>query len=266
MRGRGDSGSRAFTLVELLLVAGLIAVLAALVLPNLAGQIKSQELDASAQQLRSLVSLISANAAFEGKRFRIRFAGPDETDPFGGFNQPIIEREDDPMYGPEIFNRVDDPWVRGETFVGDVRCAQVRLGRPRIDDIRRRREQAAESITRALNDREQREKFSADFPPLYIEPDGTSDWAVFLLTSASREIPAEELSGDFEAYPQVEVILEGPTGLCWLQRPFYDEELDLFEEKNWPAVLRQDFLRKQPLTERDVLELREIQIRDAKQG
>jgi hypothetical protein len=89
---------------------------------------------------------------------------------------------------------------------------------------------------------------------------------VFLLTSAPREIPPEELAGDFETYPQVEVILEGPTGLCWLQRPFYDEELDLFEEKNWPAVLRQDFIRKQPLTERDVLELREIQIRDAKRG
>jgi hypothetical protein len=54
---------------------------------------------------------------------------------------------------------------------------------------------------------------------------------------------------------RIEVILEGPTGLAWLQRPFYDEELDLFEEKGWPAVLRKDFLDKAVLTEDDILEL-----------
>jgi hypothetical protein len=57
------------------------------------------------------------------------------------------------------------------------------------------------------------------------------------------------------------VILEGETGIAWLQRPFYDDELDLFADRNWPAVLRQDFLRKEPLTERDVLELRDIQMK-----
>ncbi|MCH7632740.1 MAG: hypothetical protein IIB59_05965, partial [Planctomycetes bacterium] len=56
-------------------------------------------------------------------------------------------------------------------------------------------------------------------------------------------------------------ILEGLTGLCWLQRPFYDEELDLFADKGWPAVLRQDFLRPDMLTEDDVLELREIRVK-----
>jgi hypothetical protein len=254
-------GVRAFTLLEMVLVAGLVAVLAALVLPNLAGQIKSQELPASADQLRSLISLVQANAAFEGRRFRIRFPREDETDPMGGTTQPIIEREDDPMHEPEVFYPVNDPWAFGETFIGDVRCAQVRLGRPRIEDLRDRREQAAEDVTRTLSAKEQKEKFEVDFPPLYIEPDGAADWAVFLLTSAPAGIPPEELSVDFEAYPQIEVILEGHTGLCWLQRPFYDEELDLFEDKNWPAVLRQDFLRKTPLTENDVLELREIRIK-----
>ena len=34
-----------------------------------------------------------------------------------------------------------------------------------------------------------------------------------------------------------------------------EEELDLFEEKNWPIVLRQDFLDPRVLTEDDVLEL-----------
>jgi len=255
-----------FTLIELLLVAGLIAVLSALVLPNLAGQIKSQELGSSANQLRSLIAIVQANAAFDGKRYRIRFPTEDELDPMGGVNQPIIEREDDPLHEPEIFFPVYDPWAIGETMIGDVRCAQVRLGRPRIEDLQNRREQAAEEIERALAGRKEKEEFEADFPPLYIEPDGTSDWVVFLLTSAPADVRPEELVSGLDDYPQIEVILEGPTGLCWLQRPFYDEELDLFEDKNWPAVLRQDFLRKDPLTEDDVLELREIQIKKSKSG
>ena len=59
----------------------------------------------------------------------------------------------------------------------------------------------------------------------------------------------------------LDLIVEGATGLSWIQRPFYDEELDLFEEKGWPAVLRQDFLDPRVLTENDVLELREITVR-----
>jgi hypothetical protein len=180
----------------------------------------------------------------------------------GGRTQPIIEREDDPLHEPEVFYPVFDPWAQGETLVGDVRCAQVRMGRPNIEDLQDRRDRAAEDIERALSGRKQKERFEADYPPLYIEPDGTSEWAVFVLTSAAPEITLEELVSDISAYPQVEIILEGPTGMCWLQRPFYDEELDLFEDKNWPAVLRQDFLRKQPLTENDVLELREIRIKE----
>ncbi len=248
------------------MVAGLLAVLGAIVLPNLAGQIKSQELVSSANQLRSLIGLISANASFDGKRYRIRFPGEDELDGLGGRVQPIIEREDDPMYEPEIFVPVTASWAIGETLVGESRCAQMRIGRPLIEDLQDRREQIARNIERALADRKKRERFDADFPPLYIEPDGTSEWAVFQLTTAKPNIALEELVTSPELYPQIEVILEGPTGMCWLQRPFYDEELDLFEDKNWPAVLRQDFLRKQPLTEDDVLELRDVQFRGSPRG
>jgi hypothetical protein len=95
--------------------------------------------------------------------------------------------------------------------------------------------------------------------PLVFEPDGTSDWATFLLVAdAPRQIDIEEL----ENYERIEVIYEGQTGLAWLQRPFYEEELDLFEEKNWPVVLRRDFLRPQVLTEDDVLELRDFRVPD----
>ncbi|MCH7995276.1 MAG: hypothetical protein IIB57_12650, partial [Planctomycetes bacterium] len=73
----------------------------------------------------------------------------------------------------------------------------------------------------------------------------------FVLTEAPRGSDIDSL----DDYGAIEVIQEGETGLIWLQRPFYEEELDLFEEKNWPIVLRQDFLDPRVLTEDDVLEL-----------
>jgi hypothetical protein len=36
--------------------------------------------------------------------------------------------------------------------------------------------------------------------------------------------------------------------------------LELLSEKNWPVILRQDFLDPRVLTEEDVLELHEVQI------
>src|SRR5512134_316282 len=101
MNPKARHAPRAFTLIELLLVAGLIAVLSMLVLPNFARQIKAEELPASANNLRSLITIVSAHAAFDSKRYRIRFPRQDEADPFGGSTQPIIEREDDPIHEPE---------------------------------------------------------------------------------------------------------------------------------------------------------------------
>ena len=39
-----------------------------------------------------------------------------------------------------------------------------------------------------------------------------------------------------------------------------EQSRKLFEEKGWPAVLRQDFLSPAVLTEDDVLEIREMHI------
>lgn len=246
-----------YTLIELLLVIGLMAIISALVIPNFARQIRGEELRSSADQLRSFLALTQANAAFDGKRYRIRFATENEQDPLGGRQQPLIEREDDPIHEPEVFNLVTQPWAVGKTLIGEVRCAEVRLGRPKIADLIDRRDQAAEDVARALKGRDEEQEFDPELLPLYIEPDGTSRWATFVLTEAPAEVQADDL----EDYKTIEVILEGLTGLCWLQRPFYDEELDLFADKGWPAVLRQDFLRPDMLTEDDVLELREIRVK-----
>lgn len=245
----------AFTLLEVSLAVAIMVLISAMVVPSFIRQIEREELPGSAKQLRSLITMVRANAAFDGSRYRIRFPAEDELDALGGDRQPLIEREDDPIYRPEEFSLVTAPWTLGATLLGDVWCAEVRLGRPTIERIKNRRERVAEQIAEQLE-----EAFDDIDPqrlPLIIEPDGSSEWATFVLTSAPRDIELDEL----EDYPRIEVIADGTMGLAWLQRPFYDEELDLFEEKGWPAVLRQDFLDPRVLTEDDVLEIREKQIR-----
>ncbi|UCC29719.1 MAG: hypothetical protein JSU86_16130 [Phycisphaerales bacterium] len=88
---------RAFTLLEVSLVVGLLLLITAMVVPNFIRQIKADEIARSAKQLRSFITLVRANAAFDGRRYRIRFPDEDELDPLGGDRQPLIEREGDPI-------------------------------------------------------------------------------------------------------------------------------------------------------------------------
>jgi len=258
MTHRDQQHARAFTLIEVVLVIGLLLVISAITLPNFFSELKREELPTSAHQLRALVTLVRANAAFDAQRYRIRFPREGETDALGGVHQPIVEREDDPIAYPEVFNPLSASWAVGKTLLGNVRCAEVRLGRPTVADIKRRRESASREMEKAFAVRNQREEFERERPPVYVEPDGTSDWATFTLTKAPLDIPL----GELYQQPGIDVILDGLTGLCWLQRPFYDEELDLFAEKNWPAVLRKDFLTPRMLTEQDVLELRDLPVQE----
>lgn len=245
---------RAYTLVEVMLVVGILVAISAYVLPNFMDQIRADALPRSARNLRSLITLVRAQAALDGKRYQIRFPNEDELDALGGDQQPRIEREDDPFEEPEVFNLVTAPWAIQTSLLGDVWCAEIRLGRPTIAEIIERRKRSADRIEEELG--EAFEEYEPQRLPLMVQLDGTSEWSVFVLTEAPRSIDLDEL----EDYPRLELIVDGTTGLGWLQRPFYDSELDLFEEKNWPAVLRQDLLSPRELTEDDVLELRERQV------
>lgn len=256
MRRPTPPSAPAYTLLEVVLVMGLLVLISAIALPNFYNQFARDQLPTSAEQLRALITLTRANAAFDGKRYRIRFPREEEEDALGTSQQPIIERESDPIERPEEFLPVNANWAIGQTLLASVRCAEVRLGKPTIDDIRRRRESATTELDKTFQSREQGEQFDREFPPVYIEPDGTSDWAMFTLTEASKDVPLNEI----HLNRSIDVIVDGLSGLCWLQRPFYDEELDLFEEKNWPAVLRKDYLNPLELTERDVLELRDLPV------
>ena len=242
-----------FTLLEIVLVIGIIVAITAMAIPTLIEEFKRNELVGSARQLRSLLTLVAANACFDGTRYRLRFPEEDEEDPLGGNRQPLIEREDDPIEEPEVFNLVTLPWAVGTTLLGEVWCAEVRLERPTVERLQELEESRSE-IEDALD--EEYEDFDPTRLPLVFHPDGTCEWVTFVLTDAPRDVELDEL----ENYARIEVILEGPTGLVWLQRPFYEEELDLFEEKNWPVILRQDFLSPRVLTEDDVLELLEVYV------
>ncbi|RME41269.1 MAG: hypothetical protein D6788_01570 [Planctomycetota bacterium] len=254
VRQRGS----AFTLAEVALVTVLLVLLVSIVAPRLVDELRRDALPRSARQLRSLLTLVRAHAALEGKRYRIRFPleDEDEANLIYDDRQPIIERENDPVFDPEQFDLVTDPWVLGKTFLEGVWCARVRLGRPTIAKLQEERRRGGEEIQQQAEQR-RLEDFDPIRPPLIIEPDGTSEWATFVLTTAPRETDVSRL----EDYPQIDVIYEGETGMAWLQRPFYESELDLFAEKGWPAVLRQDFLDPRELTEDDVLEIRETLVR-----
>jgi len=239
--------------LEVVMVIGLLLVLSTMVFPNLLRDIESRRLPVSARDMRSLLTLVRANAMYDGKRYRIRFPAEDEIDHTGEDRQPIIEREDDPFREPDIYTRVTDPWAQGETFQRDVWCARTRLGRPTLEKLENERlMQEEQDYFEEVYD-----EFEDDFPPLIVEPDGTSEWVTFAITNAPRETPFEDL----DPAEQIEVIMDGLTGLIWLQRPFYDEELQMFKEHDWPPVLRRDFTRIEPLTEQDVLEIQETAVR-----
>jgi len=236
-----------FTLLEVLLVVGILLALSAMTLPSFMDEYQRELLPGSGRQLRSLITMTRAQAALDGKRYRIRFPEPDEQEVPGGWQQPMIEREDDPIDNPGEYVLVTSPWAIGNTLLGKVWCAEIRHGRPTIEKLQNRRSLIEDAVDAASKD------FQPQRRPLMIDPDGSSEWATFVLTDADRSMTYDQL----DAQPRIEVILEGPTGQAWLQRPLYDEEIDLFEEKNWPVVLRQDFLTTRMLTENDVLELRE---------
>ncbi|MFQ5493909.1 MAG: Tfp pilus assembly protein FimT/FimU, partial [Phycisphaerae bacterium] len=235
---RVGSCRRGFTLLELILVMGILITISAMAIPNILSEIRQDRLPRSARQLRSLVMLVRAHAAFDGKRLQIRFPRKDELDTPGGDLQPRVEREDDPIQEPEVFNLVTDSWAIGNVLMEGVWCAQVIEGRPTIAGIRDRRDRVAEQIEDVLREASREDQYEPERPPLVMNPDGSSEWVTFVLTTAPRDIKLDKL----ENYPRIDLIVEGLTGLAWLQRPFYDEELDLFEDKGWPAVLRQDFL------------------------
>lgn len=258
---------RGFTLFEVLLVTGLFVILMGLVMPTMLRRFDDARMPSSCRSLRALIQLTRANAMIDGRRYRIRFPKEDEIDSGGQQRQPIVEVERDPLREPEVFTPVLASWARDAVLDDSVRCAKVVLGRPTIESMMGERDATTELVETGTGEErtEQRtttaagDTFEPDFPPLYLEPDGMSEWATFVITDAPLDVNIDEApEGEYQI---IDLIFDGLTGLAWLQRRLYQEELEMMREHGWPPVMRKDFLDPTLLTEDDVLEIREQMVR-----
>jgi hypothetical protein len=237
----------------------ILAVLAGLAIPTMLGRLEGARLPESGNQLRALLQFTRNTAMIDGLRYRIRFPLEDELDCQGESRQPLIEVEDDPLEYPGQYRLVSARWAEDVTLARGIRCARVRLGKPTIELLlgeSQADEEREEELEESLED-----EFAEGLPPLVFEPDGTCEWATFVLTKAPVDVAWEDLNQDDTEFDRLEIILDGVVGLVWLQRPLFEDELEMMRENGWPPVLRQDFLSPIPLTEDDVLEIREMQVR-----
>ena len=109
-----------FTLLELLMVIGLLGVLLALTLPNIAGVQRGQNLDESVQRCRALVSMCRAQAANEARVLRLVFRRDGTL---------RVEQQRDPLDAPNEYDPVrahwaqspllPDVWVESVMVLGD---------------------------------------------------------------------------------------------------------------------------------------------------
>ncbi len=130
----------------------------------------------------------------------------------------------------------------------------MKRGRPRLED------ETADSF--GLDEEEdddelplpweQDEETDEGRPAVVFQPDGTSEWATFVLTDA----PVDESPEDSEQWRELNVILDGVTGRVWVQRPLREDELELLEEYGLDLPLRFDLLRADALAEDDIVVLR----------
>jgi prepilin-type N-terminal cleavage/methylation domain-containing protein len=259
---RGGVGSLrpGFTLVEVLLVVGVILILAWFVVPVFTGELKRRRLEYSIDQMQTMIRLTRAQAMNDGKRYRIRWPEEEayeQADERGVTLQPMVEVEKDPIEEPGEFTEVKAIWARGVTLHDGIQCTEVRLGRPKsAEDLLReeeeeeRLEHIADGIEEMFNEEE--DPFEDMFgqgpddvgseededpirPPIVFEPDGTAQWAVILLTNGE-----EDEEGELRTW---EVIIDGRTGEVGSRRTRTEAEVEeslaqLREDKEEKKIVR----------------------------
>lgn len=230
-RGPAATSAPAFTLLEILIVLGILILLASIAWPAMESQIKAAEMPESADRIRSMLFMARCEAVMEHRRHRIRF-DPEH-------QQPFIEIESDPIRRPGEFDTITSGWAVEPMVLGDVQVHEVRLGRPvwtmslaTTDDPDEAEEQADPGFEQESEDEErEREAFlnniagdediEVDENRLMIvfEADGSSGWATLVL---ARIDPEDELE---EEEPQLWVVLDGRTGLATVRKNVTEEQL-----------------------------------------
>lgn len=194
--------ARAFTLVEVLLVIGLLALLAGIAWPLFRTDTPYQKIQRTANRLSSLLAMCRAEAMLQGHPYRVTW--PTATQPAEDSTAPIqpeIMHETDPVGAPGQYNPVAASWANEPVFDPGV---QIRLIQPGTFDI------ASLAATKG--------RFTVPTDPSLVDvafhPDGTADPAVFVLTT-SIAATGDPLKDELQYW----VILDGITGLPKISEP-----------------------------------------------
>ncbi len=242
------SGQSGFTLLELLLVIALLVILTGIVLPSFWGSLRAEALPTSARDLRSLIYVTRANAMLDGLRYRIRFPEPGEMDDSTREYQPLVEVESLPIEAPGRYEEVRASWARDAVLDPNVRCVKLTLGMPKMLEDR------FDGASHFGGEEDARRELWE--VSLVIEPDGTAEWATFLLVRLDD--PLEDDEDAIENAPKLNVMIDGRTGQVWVQRPLSDDEMELLKRENGSHILHMDRIDSAPITEENILHLRDL--------
>ena len=234
--------SRAFTLVEVLLVLMILGLLLAFALPNFGVVLKRRSLTESTDRLQSLIVMAHARAMQDGLKYRIMFPGtPDPNDklaekeieiPFET-QQPNVERQIAPLENPDWFGGFEAGWKSQAILQPGTRCVAVLPGRPNFD-ISPDSPIAGPSILEG----------QAPFVPLTLNPDGTTEWVTFVLTDLPFDVELEP----YHVGRILNVMVDGRTGQTWVQRALRVEEVEAMQELGASPVFHQNFTNPEMMT------------------
>ena len=215
----------AFTLLEILLVVGLLVALTIMAWPALSNRIEAAELPESATKLQSLLFMARSQAVMDHKRYRVRF---DQ-----GLEQPLVEVEPDSINAAGEWIASAEPWTLDNILLGDVRVHAVKLGRPVYltpqvtrDDAEAESDEglsglltrAQEEVATLVQGRKGMGE-GEDWPAIIFEVDGRTDWATVIIAKIE---PEDDLTPEHE---QRWVVLDGRTGLAQITEQVTEVQL-----------------------------------------
>jgi hypothetical protein len=153
----------------LLLAVGLMVVLVAVLSIGLTSGVKTNVLNEGSRQFETMLRLTRAEAALQGRRFRINFTGED-----GSFT---VQWEPQPLAQP---NQFDD-------YTARVWAQSIPVELVRVEQCRLTGDSAYRPLLLGERRSTASDSESAAFEPIYFYPDGSSDSALIDLRSTEEE-------------------------------------------------------------------------------
>ena len=182
---RGErAGVRGFTLLELMLVLGLLLMLASLAVVNVNALMRGSELEEGARRFETMIRFARAHAANTGRRVRLSFqqTGAASPGPASAPRQPLAEVraqwEPEPVTEPGAYTELIVPaWAR--------QAPNELVGVERVEPL----DQAADEQQFQALDEVEQEQEAIDLPPLTFYPDGSCESRRIVLASRDPDDP-----------------------------------------------------------------------------